>query len=51
MPRILIAFAAALPGVFFHAELALAQQATQAFSRGPGGYFSIVKLVLILIGT
>jgi type II secretory ATPase GspE/PulE/Tfp pilus assembly ATPase PilB-like protein len=45
--RTLIAFAAAVPGVLVHAELAFGQQA--AFTRGPGGYFSIIKLVLILI--
>jgi type II secretory ATPase GspE/PulE/Tfp pilus assembly ATPase PilB-like protein len=45
--RTLIAFASAVFGVLVHAELALGQQA--AFSRGPGGYFSIVKLILILI--
>ncbi len=50
MPRILIAFAAALPAVLFHAELALAQQpVSHAIQRGPGGYFSIIKVALILV--
>jgi type II secretory ATPase GspE/PulE/Tfp pilus assembly ATPase PilB-like protein len=47
MPRISIAFAATLSGVLFHAELAFGQQ--PGFTRGSGMYFSIVKLVLILI--
>ncbi len=51
MPRILIIFATLAPALLAQAEVAFAQQpaVSHAIQRGPGGYFSIIKIALILV--